>query len=243
MFVRRKISISKTVKKTVKMMKNGAVAYYRVSTRKQGESGLGLESQRQIVERFVSGAKIIGEFTEVESGRKSDKERKQLAAALDMCKQTGAVLVIAKLDRLARNLEFICSLQNSGVEFIAVDAPHANKMTVQILAAVAENEREAISARVKAALGIAKQRGVILGKPENLTDSARDLGLRARVKNALNDENNRKASALIEEMMRNGSSLNAIAARLNQRGFKTRRGKQFQAVQVQRLAARITENN
>lgn len=245
MFVQHEITVSKTVKKTVSKMKDGIVAYYRVSTRKQGESGLGLESQRQIVSGFASekSSKIIGEFTEVESGRKSDKQRKQLAAALDMCKQTGAVLVIAKLDRLARNLEFVCSLQNSGVNFIACDMPTANKFTVQVMSAFAQQERESISERVKSALVIAKQRGVVLGSPQNLTDSGRELGLAARRENAANNENNQKAMVVIEQMRKSGAAWSAIATKLNGSGFKTRRGKEFQAVQVQRLAARITESN
>jgi DNA invertase Pin-like site-specific DNA recombinase len=123
------------------------IAYYRVSTDKQGKSGLGLEAQRQAVEAYLNGGSwtLVAEFVEVESGKHS--ERLQLAAALGACKKHRAKLVIAKLDRLSRNLAFIATLMDSGVEFIAVDNPHANKLTIHILAAVAQHEREMIAQR------------------------------------------------------------------------------------------------
>jgi DNA invertase Pin-like site-specific DNA recombinase len=116
----------------------GFVAYYRVSTDRQGQSGLGLDAQRAAVAGFVGARELIAEFTEVESGRRND--RPQLAAALDLCRRQRAMLVIAKLDRLARNVAFIANLMESGVEFTAVDMPSANKLTLHILAAVAEHE-------------------------------------------------------------------------------------------------------
>jgi DNA invertase Pin-like site-specific DNA recombinase len=138
------------------------VAYHRVSTARQGESGLGLEAQRQANLTYLNGGawEMVGEFVEVESGKNSD--RKQLAAALEACRKHKAKLVIAKLDRLSRNLAFIATLMESGVEFIAVDNPHANKLTVHILAAVAQHEREMISERTRAALQAAKARGKVL---------------------------------------------------------------------------------
>ncbi len=140
------------------------IAYYRVSTDRQGRSGLGLEAQQQAVCDFLARrGDIIESFTEIESGRKDD--RPQLAAALDTCRKHKATLVIAKLDRLARNVYFISGLMESGVEFVAVDMPEANRLTIHILAAVAEHEREAISQRTKAALKAAKVRGVKLGSP------------------------------------------------------------------------------
>ena len=136
------------------------IAYYRVSTDKQGKSGLGLEAQRQAVVDFINGNgnKVIAEYTEVESGKRRD--RPELAKALTDCRKHKAKLVIAKLDRLARNVHFISGLMESGVDFVAVDMPQANRLTVHILAAVAEHEREMISQRTKAALAVAKERGV-----------------------------------------------------------------------------------
>ncbi|HEY1948343.1 MAG TPA: recombinase family protein [Bryobacteraceae bacterium] len=140
------------------------VAYYRVSTDKQGIKGLGMDAQRDAVSRFMAGkGQLAGEFIEVESGRKDN--RPQLLAALAECRKRRAVLVIAKLDRLARNVHFISGLMNSDVEFVAVDMPSANRLTIHILAAVAEHEREMISQRTKAALTAAKARGTKLGNP------------------------------------------------------------------------------
>ena len=141
------------------------VAYLRVSTEGQGRSGLGLEAQREAVARHVTGAGgvIAAEFVEVESGRK--KDRPQLAAALAACRSGRTTLVIAKLDRLARNVAFVSNLMESGVEFVAADMPAVNRLTVHILAAVAEEEARMISARTKAALAAAKARGVQLGNP------------------------------------------------------------------------------
>src|SRR3954466_1761959 len=151
------------------------VAYYRVSTAKQGASGLGLEAQREAVAGYLNGGnwQLAAEFTEVESGRKND--RPELAKGLALCRRIGATLIIAKLDRLARNVAFVSNLMESGVEFVAVDFPTANQLTIHILAAVAEHEREMISARTKAALAAAKARGTKLGNP-NLTDAARAKG-------------------------------------------------------------------
>ena len=120
------------------------VAYYRVSTERQGESGLGLEAQRVAVARFTHGASLLSEFQEIESGKRHTN-RPQLAAALDTCRRQKATLVIARLDRLARNVHFISGLMESGVDFVTVDMPQANRLTIHILAAVAEHEREAIS--------------------------------------------------------------------------------------------------
>src|SRR6266513_3147515 len=142
------------------------VAYFRVSTDKQGKSGLGLDAQRKSVLDYLDGGRwsLIAQFTEIESGKRND--RPELEKALAACKKQKARLVIAKLDRLSRNLAFIAALIDSGVEFIAVDNPHANKLTVHILAAVAQHEREIISARTSAALKAAKARGKRLGNPK-----------------------------------------------------------------------------
>src|ERR1700722_4424418 len=145
-------------------MANGKfVAYYRVSTAKQGASGLGLEAQQEAVRSYLNGGhwKMVSEVTEIESGKRND--RPALAKALALCRVHGATLVIAKLDRLARNVNFISNLMEAGVEFTAVDFPQANRLTIHILAAVAEHEAAMISSRTKAALAAAKARGVKLG--------------------------------------------------------------------------------
>ena len=154
-------------------MTRNFITYLRVSTTRQGDSGLGIEAQRAACEAFTRGGALLAEYVEVESGGKSD--RPELARALDHCRQTGATLVVAKLDRLARNVAFVSSLMESGIEFIAADNPAATKLTIHILAAVAESEREAISQRTKAALAAAKARGVQLGNP-NLTSEQRSKG-------------------------------------------------------------------
>ena len=139
------------------------VAYYRVSTQRQGQSGLGLEAQRTAVNSFAQGkGEIVAEYTEVESGRRCD--RPQLALAIAYAKRVRATLVIAKLDRLARDVHFLSGLMKDGLDFVACDMPQANKMTLHILAAVAEGEADMISQRVKDALASAKARGVKLGK-------------------------------------------------------------------------------
>jgi len=139
------------------------IAYYRVSTERQGQSGLGLEAQQAAVEDYLDGGswELIESYTEIESGKRND--RPELARAMAACKKHKATLVIAKLDRLARNVAFVAGLMESGVDFVAADNPHANKLMVHLLAAFAEHERDQISARTKAALGAAKARGVQLG--------------------------------------------------------------------------------
>src|SRR5262249_17418613 len=142
------------------------VAYFRVSTDKQGKSGLGLEAQREAVLGYLNGGRwlLVQEFVEIESGKRND--RPQLTAALAACKRQKAKLVIAKLDRLSRNLAFIAALMEAEVEFVGVDNPHANKLTVHILAAVAQHERELIAQRTRDALQAAKARGKKLGNPK-----------------------------------------------------------------------------
>jgi DNA invertase Pin-like site-specific DNA recombinase len=154
------------------------VAYYRVSTARQGKSGLGLEAQQQAVREHLNGGRwtLVGEFVEVESGKRAD--RPKLAEAIKACRLRGAKLVIAKLDRLARNVAFISNLMESGVEFEAVDFPQANRLTIHIMAAMAEHEAKMISDRTKAALAAAKRRGVKLGgdRGARLTAQARAAG-------------------------------------------------------------------
>jgi DNA invertase Pin-like site-specific DNA recombinase len=145
-------------------MKSNFVAYYRVSTDRQGRSGLGLEAQQKAVQDYLNGGdwSLVAELTEVETGKRSD--RPELTKALALCRKHKAKLVIAKLDRLSRNLAFIATLMDSGAEFVAVDNPHANKLTLHILAAVAQHEREMIAERTKVALAAAKARGIKLGR-------------------------------------------------------------------------------
>lgn len=154
------------------------IAYYRVSTRVQGESGLGLDGQRMAVTNFVRGP-VVAEFTEVESGK--NNQRVQLAAAIDWAKREGAVLVIAKLDRLSRNASFIFTLSDSGVNFQCVDMPDANTLTIGIFATLAQHERELISSRTKSALQAKIAQGATLGKPENLTPWAQAKGVAGNV--------------------------------------------------------------
>jgi DNA invertase Pin-like site-specific DNA recombinase len=212
------------------------VAYYRVSTVKQGQSGLGEEAQRAAVRQFLDGTsgELVAEYREVESGKRSD--RPELAKAIAHAKRARATLVIAKLDRLARNLHFITGLQESGIEFVAADNPHANEFTIHILAAVAQHEAKAISRRTKEALAAAKARGVVLGKPENLTAAAREASIKAR------REKVRRAYAplerLIVDLRGRGMSFQAIAAHLNELGEVTRNGAAFTATTVKRIVDR-----
>jgi len=212
------------------------VAYFRVSTDKQGRSGLGFEAQRHAVDQFLNGGSwsLIGEFIEVESGKRN--KRPELEKALAVCKRQKAKLVIAKLDRLSRNLAFIATLMDSGVEFVAVDNPHANKLTVHILAAVAQHEREMIAQRTKDALQAAKARGVVLGNPK--LDTVRDRAV-ASVK-ADADRFAKNVAPIIREIQSTGvASHRGIARSLNSRGIATARGGDWTAVQVGSILRRV----
>lgn len=214
------------------------ISYYRVSTQKQGQSGLGLEAQKEAVRKHLSGKSISGEYTDIESGTRKGNDRPQLKLAIEQARKQSATLVIAKLDRLARNVRFITTLMDSGVEFVACDMPQANKFTIHIFSALAEQEAEMISQRTKQALAELKKRGIKLGKPENLDKKAQERGLIARLHNATNNENSRKAGALILSMKNEGRSFYGIAKALNIHGFKTRNGADFKVVQVKRLYER-----
>ena len=212
------------------------VAYFRVSTDKQGKSGLGLDAQRQAVLQFLDGGSwsLIGELTEIESGKRN--ERPELDKALATCKRHKAKLVIAKLDRLSRNLAFIATLMDSGVEFVAVDNPHANKLTVHILAAVAQHEREMIAQRTKDALQAAKARGVVLGNPK--LDAVRDRAVASVRADA--DRFAKNVAPIIREIQSSGvASHRAIARSLNARGVATARGGEWTAVQVGSILRRV----
>jgi DNA invertase Pin-like site-specific DNA recombinase len=211
------------------------VAYYRVSTKAQGESGLGLEAQRLAVAGYVKGV-ILAEFTEVESGK--NNQRLQLASAIDRAKKEGAVLVIAKLDRLSRNASFIFTLRDSGVNFQCVDMPDANTLTIGIFATLAQHERELISSRTKLALAAKIAQGAKLGKPENLTAQGQQKGGETTRRNALANPDNRRASSVADMMHKAGKNYSEIADHLNRTGFQTVRGCAFQATQVMRLIKR-----
>lgn len=217
------------------------VSYLRVSTERQGRSGLGLEAQREAVENYLNGGrwKLLAEYVEVESGKRND--RPELQKALHHAKVTGATLIVAKLDRLARNVAFLSNLMESGVEFVAVDFPQANRLTVHILAAVAEHEREMISARTKAALAAAKARGTRLGNP-NGAAPLRGLGNGAAIA-AVRENAERRAEDLrpvIEDIQAAGiGSVRGIAEELNRRGILTPRGGRWHPTSVARLLGRL----
>lgn len=211
------------------------VAYYRVSTARQGQSGLGLEAQQRAVADYLNGGrhKLVETFTEVESGKR--KNRPELAKALAACRLHKATLVIAKLDRLARNVAFTSSLMEAGVDFVAVDFPQANRLTIHILAAVAEHEAAMISTRTKAALAAAKARGVKLGNPQNLSDDARRKGRAVSIGTRRANAAKRAADVLpaIEAARDNGAtSLREIAGALNAQGITAPRGGRWAAAQV-----------
>jgi DNA invertase Pin-like site-specific DNA recombinase len=218
------------------------VAYYRVSTAKQGRSGLGLEAQQEAVRSYLNGGnwQLVAEVVEVESGKRND--RPKLAEALRLCRLHGATLIIAKLDRLARNVAFISNLMESGVEFTAVDFPQANRLTVHILAAVAEHEAKAISTRTRDALAAAKARGKRLGGDRGNLPAVAKEGAKASVVARIAKANNRASDLLpiIEELKAAGAvSLRQIAAGLNAKGIRTVRGSAWSAVQVQRVMERV----
>jgi DNA invertase Pin-like site-specific DNA recombinase len=224
------------------------VSYIRVSTKSQGNSGLGLEAQRSTVEAFAKarGGKILAEHLEIESGKR--KDRPELAKALAHCRRSKATLVVAKLDRLARNVAFTSALMDSSVDFVCCDNPHANRLTIHILAAVAEAEAVAISERTKAALAAAKARGVKLGSARpghwNGREDRRLAGTKLAAKAAA--EANKRAAVeayadllpIVGAMRAKGRSLQQIANWLNTMGHSTRRDKQWSPTQVARVLSK-----
>jgi DNA invertase Pin-like site-specific DNA recombinase len=215
------------------------VAYYRVSTTKQGTSGLGLEAQQYAVAQYARApAQVLDHYTEVESGKKN--QRPQLLAAIAHARRTGATLLIAKLDRLSRNAGFIFALRDSGVDFVCCDMPDANTLTVGIFAVLAQHERELISKRTKEALAALKARGVALGMPANLTTDAIRRGQAIREQNARENKENRQATRLAVLLRQQGHTLQHIAQELTSGDYRTRRGKEFSATAVKRLLSRWT---
>jgi len=215
------------------------VAYYRVSTERQGRSGLGLDAQREAVETYLNGGswQLVGELVEVESGKRHDN-RPKLAEALRLCRLRGATLIIAKLDRLARNVAFISGLMEAGVEFVAVDFPQANRLTVHILAAVAEHEAKMISARTKGALAAARARGKVLGGDRGNLPAVSRQGAQASAAARAKAAKSRREdlAPIVEDIRANGAaSLARIATELNARGIPAARGGRWSAAQVRRV--------
>jgi DNA invertase Pin-like site-specific DNA recombinase len=220
------------------MAKTKFVAYYRVSTKQQGASGLGMEAQeRAVAEYLANGGVLLAGYADVESGTRKGNKRPELARAIARCRRDKATLLIAKLDRLARNVAFVSNLMESGIEFLAVDMPQANKFTIHILAAVAEYEAEMISKRTIAALASAKARGVQLGKPENLTPEARARSARANRDRALGAYATQERR--LATLRAGGMSLQAIAEHINESGESTRGGAAFTAMTVKRILDRV----
>lgn len=232
-------------------METKLIAYYRVSTKRQGDSGLGLEAQEAAVKAYAAacGASIVGSYTEVESGKLAD--RPELAKAVAHARRGKAKLTIAKLDRLARNVAFLSALMDGGCEFVACDNPHANRLTIHILAAVAEDEARRISERTKAALTAAKARGTLLGSARpghwtghekaRLAGGAKGRGVSAIIRR-------RKAVAAVadllprmKELRAGGATLAQIAEKLNAEGQQTPRGCKWSATAVMRALDRAGE--
>ncbi len=221
------------------------IAYYRVSTRKQGDSGLGLDAQKRMVQGHVRNDVILEEFTEVESGTSKGK-RPILQQAIQRCQDEGATLVIAKIDRLSRNVHFVSSLYQSGVDFVCCDMPHANKLTIHLFAAVAEHEADIISERNKAAAQsikrIIERDGYYTSKAGNkitklggFAKSGWRESVAVRQEKSRNNRNKNVARPFAQELRRQGIGYCTIAMRLNQEGYKTSTGKFYYKTSVQRL--------
>jgi DNA invertase Pin-like site-specific DNA recombinase len=211
-----------------------------VSTARQARSGLGREAQEEAVSRFLGDAKALATYTEAESGKNDD--RPQLAAALDHCRRTGARLLIAKLDRLARDVAFIATLMKSDVKFTACDMPEADAFRLHIEAAIAEEERRKISERTRVALAAAKARGTVLGgkRPHQHALTAADAERSLRTRKANADKAAHQAAHEIAAVQADGAtSLAQIAAKLNARGLKTRREGKWTPMQVSRVLKRV----
>lgn len=217
-------------------MQKTYIAYLRQSTTKQEASGLGVAAQRSIIENHIKEGVIIAEYVETESGKKS--ERPELQKALAHCRKTGSILVVAKLDRLSRNVAFMSRLLESETEILFCDFPTANRLILHIIASIAEYEATLISARTKAALRAKKERGCRLGNASNLINNHRqaiDNSVATNRQKADRNENNKRAIAMIRSMYGEGRSFSSMARYLNAQGFRTSKGGQFQTTQVRRL--------
>lgn len=218
---------------------NKYVAYLRQSTTKQERSGLGVEAQREIIHTYIKDGIIVHEFVETESGKKND--RAKLHEALSLCRKTGAKLIVAKLDRLSRNVAFTSKLLESDVEITFCDFPQANRLILHIISSIAEYEANLISQRTRQSLAAKKERGARLGKSENLMKNHDEAIQRSNETNrakAQTNVNNMRAVALLRSMTREGLTPSQMTNKLNEQGFTTSRGGGFQIVQVQRLIQR-----
>jgi DNA invertase Pin-like site-specific DNA recombinase len=232
------------------------ISYFRVSTARQGRSGLGLEAQKETVVRFLNGGRctVMAEFVEIETGSLGDDERPQLSKAIQACRIYGAKLLVSKLDRLSRDAHWLLGLAKRGIDFICADNPDVNRMTITVLAAVAEHERKQISDRTKQALAARKARRLPLGmaaihayrkahqKPPapatNLTNRAAGTARSAEVNRAKAQDQARDLAGTLAELRAGGAtSLRQIAAGLNERRIPTARGGAWSATQVSRLLA------
>ena len=217
------------------------IAYHRVSTAKQEASGLGLDAQREAVNRFLNGGEweSVGEYVETETGKGADAlaKRPKLRAALEACRRQGATLVIAKLDRLARNVHFVSGLMESKVRFVACDMPDANELTIHVMAAFAEHEAKRIGQRTKDALAAAKARGVVLGRagPANLKPNVEERQRAAR-------EFAERLRPLFEGMKTRGLSQRAMVAELNAMNLPAPKGGAWRLIQVQRVIATLSSS-
>lgn len=225
-----------------KILANGKfIAYHRVSTQKQGASGLGLGAQQDAVSRFLNGGewRLVAEFQEVETGKGADAlaKRPQLKAALAACRKEGATLIIAKLDRLARNVHFVSGLMESKVKFVACDMPEANELTIHIMAAFAEHEAKRISQRTKDALAVAKRRGVVLGKA-GMANLRPNIEERQSTANAFAE----RLRPTFNSMKERGLSQRAMVAELNSIGIPATNSGDWKLTQVQRLIKRLEFN-
>lgn len=221
------------------MEETAYVAYLRVSTQRQGTSGLGLQAQQEIIRKHLNGNSPIAEFIEVESGRKSD--RPKLHEALELCKKKKATLIVAKMDRLSRNVAFTSQLLDSGTEIVFCDFPKANRLVLTIIAAISEYEAGLIRQRTKAALQVKKEQGCQLGKPENLIrnlDKAIANSRKTNQEKARNNPNNKRAVAILRGLIERTSNLSEMARVLNNEGFVTSKGGRFYAKQVSILLKR-----
>lgn len=213
------------------------IAYYRVSTQKQS---LGLDAQKNAVYNFINkdeANNLISEYQEKESGKCNS--RKELINAINECKQINATLIISKLDRLSRNISFIFQLKDSGVNFLALDIPNFNTLTLGIFASLAQSERELISQRTKDALKAKKMQGVVLGAPNaHFTSEQIKSASIARQTIALENDNNKRAKLMISTLLETTSNCSNIARLLNENGFKTARNSSFDCKAVKRLIER-----
>lgn len=215
------------------------VAYLRQSTKKQEVSGLGIEAQREIIHKFLKNETLITEYVETESGKKSD--RPQLLSALALCRKTNSVLIVAKLDRLSRNVAFTSKLLESDVEIVFCDFPQANRLILHIISSIAEYEANLISQRTRQSLQAKRARGMKLGRSENLMNKLEQAIKHSSKTNkakADNNPNNMRAIALLRSLSMQGKTLSEMTDLLNEQGFVTSKGCKFQITQVKRLLVR-----